>query len=226
MDFSVFEKRIGLTFKNIALLTQAFTHRSYLNENRAMRMEHNERLEFLGDAILEFVVSEVIYNKFSDQEEGYLTALRAKIVNTVSLAAVAQKMDLGKHIFLSKGEEETGGRTNTSLLADTVESIIGAIFIDGGLLESRKFIENNILDNLDIISREPLKDPKSLLQEEVQSKGYPTPKYIVVKEAGPDHEKTFSFEVEVGGERLGTGTGKSKSEAAQNAAKDALTKSL
>src|SRR3989344_8156149 len=117
-------------FKNKELLDQALTHRSWVNEHKNLRRS-NERLEFLGDAVLEFVVSEVIYNKFRDQEEGYLTALRAKIVNTVSLAAVAQKMDLGKHIFLSKGEEETGGRTNTSLLADTVESIIGAIFIDG-----------------------------------------------------------------------------------------------
>lgn len=206
-------------------LELALTHRSWVNEHKNSRRS-NERLEFLGDAILEFVVSEVIYNKFPNQEEGYLTALRAKIVNTVSLAAVAKKLDLGPHIFLSKGEEDTGGRTNNSLLADTVESIIGAIFIDGGLAESRKFIEENILDNLDEISNEPLKDSKSLLQEEVQAKGYSTPKYVVVKEEGPDHEKTFTLEVVVDGNKLGSGTGKSKSEAAQNAAKDALSKSL
>lgn len=212
-------------FKDKNLLEMALTHRSWVNEHKNLRRS-NERLEFLGDAILEFVVSEVIYRKFGDQEEGYLTALRAKIVNTVSLAAVAQKLNIGKYIFLSKGEEDTGGRTNVSLLADTIEAIIGAIFIDGGLTESQKFIEENILDDLDAVSREPLKDPKSLLQEEVQSKGYSTPKYIVVDEVGPDHEKTFTIEVEVDGTKLGTGTGKSKSEAAQNAAKDALTKSL
>ena len=212
-------------FKDKGNLELALTHRSWVNEHKNSRRS-NERLEFLGDAILEFVVSEVIYNKFPNQEEGYLTALRAKIVNTVSLAAIAIKLDLGPHIFLSKGEEDTGGRTNNSLLADTVESIIGAIFIDRGLAESRKFIEENILDNLDEISNEPLKDPKSLLQEEVQAKGYSTPKYVVVKEEGPDHEKTFTLEVVVDGNKLGSGTGKSKSEAAQNAAKDALSKSL
>ncbi len=212
-------------FKDKDLFEMALTHRSWVNEHKNQRRS-NERLEFLGDAVLEFIVSEIIYKKFINKEEGFLTALRAKIVNTISLSVVSEKLDLGKYLFLSKGEEDTGGRSNQSLLADTVEALIGAIYLDKGISDCRKFIRENILADLDKISKEPLKDPKSLLQEIVQAKGYTTPKYIVINEFGPDHDKCFTIQVLVDGSVMGEGNGKSKSEAAQNAAKNALSKSL
>src|SRR3989344_6116818 len=140
--------KIKENFKNKDLFDLALTHRSWVNEHKGIRTS-NERLEFLGDAVLEFVVSKELYAKFPDQEEGYLTALRANIVNTVSLAEIAKKLDLGSILFVSKGEEESGGRTNTSLLADTVEAIIGAIYIDRGILDAEKFITENLLVDLE-----------------------------------------------------------------------------
>ena len=212
-------------FKDKELLQTALTHRSWVNEHKN-QTRSNERLEFLGDAILEFIVSEIIYNKFLNKEEGFLTALRARIVNTLSLAEVSEHLEIGKYLLLSKGEEDTGGRTNQSLLADTLEAIIGAIYLDRGIDKCKDFIIKNILSDLDELSREPLKDSKSLFQENVQSEGYTTPKYQVIDESGPDHDKTFIIEVVVDGKAMGRGVGKSKSEAAQNAAKDALEKSL
>ena len=213
------------SFKNNDLLDLALTHRSWVNENPGQR-RNNERLEFLGDAILEFVVSEALYIKFNKKEEGFLTALRAKLVNTVDLANVANRLEVGKYIFLSKGEEEGGGRENPSLLADTVEAIIGALFLDGGLEKVIIFIDQNILYDLDEKAKQPLKDAKSLLQEIVQSKGFPTPKYQVLSEEGPGHAKIFTMQVLVDDSAVGVGTGKNKSEAAQNAAKSSLKKFL
>ncbi|HTK03500.1 MAG TPA: ribonuclease III [Alphaproteobacteria bacterium] len=208
-------------FKNKDLFDLALTHRSWLNEHKGLRGS-NERLEFLGDAVLEFIVSKELYTKFPDQEEGYLTALRANIVNTVSLAEIAKKLDLGSILHVSKGEEESGGRTNTSLLADTVEAIIGAIYIDRGIDEAEKFIQENLLIDLDSRASQPLKDFKSRLQELVQGQSLPTPKYQVVEESGPDHDKKFIIEVTVQGESWGKGEGKSKSTAEQDAARQAL----
>lgn len=208
-------------FKNKSLFDLALTHRSWVNEHKGVRTS-NERLEFLGDAILEFVVSKELYKRFPDKEEGYLTALRANIVNTVSLGELAKKLDLGSILYLSKGEEESGGRTNPSLLADTVEAMIGAIFIDRGINDAEKFITENLLTDVEKRAAEPLKDPKSLLQERVQSQSLPAPKYQVVSESGPDHDKKFVVEVVVAGEKWGRGEGKSKSLAEQDAAKDAL----
>lgn len=210
-------------FVDKKLLDLALTHRSWVNEHKGQRT-NNERLEFLGDAILEFIVSKDLYEKFPDKEEGYLTALRANLVNTVSLAEVAKKLKLGEKLYLSKGEEEGGGRTNTSLLADTVEAIIGAIFIDRGIDAAEKFIRENLLDDVEERASAPLKDSKSALQEFVQSKSYPAPKYSVVEESGPDHDKKFIMEVSVEGKAWGRGEGKSKSAAEQEAAKDALKK--
>lgn len=207
--------------KNNKLLKQALTHRSWVNENDESRGT-NERLEFLGDAILEFVVSLSIYNKFKDKEEGYLTALRANLVNTKNLSQVAEKLNLGAEIYLSKGEEEGGGRTNPSLLADTVEAIIGAIYLDQGIDASKEFIEENILIDADKKASAPLKDPKSLLQEKVQAQGLPTPRYQLVSEIGPDHNKEFTIEVIINGKSIAKGVGKSKSEAEQDAAGSAL----
>jgi len=215
-------KTIRDSFKNSANFDLAITHRSWVNEHKGVRT-HNERLEFLGDAVLEFVVSKELFSKFPDKEEGYLTALRANIVNTVSLAEVAKNLDLGSILFLSKGEEDSGGRTNPSLLADTVEAIIGALFIDQGIEAASSFIQENLLKDVETRAKSPLKDPKSVLQEFVQSQSYPAPKYQVVEESGPDHSKLFVIEVQVNGQAWGRGEGKSKSLAEQEAATKAIS---
>lgn len=209
-------------FKNQDLYLQALTHRSWVNENDAGRGT-NERLEFLGDAVLEFVVSKAIYDRFPNEEEGYLTALRANLVNTKNLSSVAEKLNIGSEIFLSKGEIDGGGRSNSSLLADTVEAIIGALFLDQGIEAAQKFIDENILIDVEKKASLPLKDPKSLLQEKVQAKNFPAPKYQVVSESGPDHNKVFTVEVVINGKPEAKGEGKSKSDAEQNAASNALT---
>jgi ribonuclease-3 len=218
-------KKIKDGFNNKNLFDHALTHRSWVNEHKGERTS-NERLEFLGDAILEFVVSREIFNDFSDKEEGYLTALRANLVNTTALANFAKKLDIGSVLYLSKGEEESGGRTNPSLLADTVEAIIGAIFMDRGILDAEEFIKENLMSDVAKIVSEPLKDPKSRLQEYVQSQGLATPKYKVVEESGPDHSKKFVVEVLVNNESWGVGEGRSKGTAEQAAAGQALTKKV
>jgi ribonuclease-3 len=208
-------------FKNKKLLTQALTHKSWVNENQDKR-KSNERLEYLGDAVLELVVSEKLFREFSNKEEGYLTSLRANLVNTVNLSKVAIKLKVGESLYLSRGEEEGGGRENPSLLADTLEAIIGALYIDQGMEICEQFIETNLLNELPNKVKEPLKDAKSRLQELVQAKGMPTPRYSVIKETGPDHNKLFVTEVSVNGETLGVGKGSNKSIAAQEAAAKAL----
>jgi len=208
-------------FKKQALLDQALTHKSWVNEHPGERGS-NERLEFFGDAVLEFLISKEIFKRFPDEEEGYLTALRANLVNTQNLAALAKKLNVGKAIYLSKGEEEGGGRENESLLADTIEAIIGALFMDSGIDAAEGFIEANLLPEIEEKVKEPLKDAKSRLQETVQSKGLPAPKYQVVQESGPDHSKDFVVEVSVNGKIIGRGEGKSKAVAEQEAAQKAL----
>ncbi len=210
-------------FKNRLLLTQALTHKSWVNEHPGVRGS-NERLEFLGDAILEFIVSKELYEKFPKEEEGYLTALRANLVNTQNLSEIAKKLGVGEALFLSKGEEEGGGRENSSLLADTIEAIIGAIFIDQGIEAANSFVESNLLSQVPEKISQPLKDPKSRLQEAVQAKGLAAPKYQIVQESGPDHAKRFIIHVLVDQKILGKGEGKSKSIAEQAAAKEALEK--
>jgi ribonuclease-3 len=212
-------------FKNKKLLELALTHKSWVNEHFQER-ESNERLEFLGDAILEFIISKELYKRFPKKEEGYLTALRANLVNTTNLAELAIKLKIGNSLFLSKGEEEGGGRKNTSLLADTVEAIIGALFLDGGLETAEKFIKENLIAEIPTKINKPLKDAKSRLQEYVQSQGLPAPKYAVIKQSGPDHSKEFIIEVFVDGQSWGKGTGKSKSLAEQEAAKAGLKRTL
>jgi ribonuclease-3 len=217
MDFPHLQK----IFKDKDLLELALTHKSWVNEHPSGRSS-NERLEFLGDAVLEFLVSKKIYDSLPDKEEGYLTALRASLVNTQNLAELAKKLKIGGSIFLSKGEEEGGGRENPSLLADTVEAIIGALFIDAGVEVVSDFLEKNLFVQISQKTSEPLKDAKSRLQELVQSKGASSPKYVVTEESGPDHDKNFIMEVMVDGRQIGKGTGKSKAEAEQEAAKAAL----
>jgi len=216
-------------FKDKALFDQSLTHKSWVNENKRLR-ESNERLEYLGDAVLEFVVSKALFGRFSSQPEGYLTALRANLVNTKNLAQVAKKLDLGSALFLSKGEEDGGGRENDSLLADTVEAVIGAIYVDQGINAAAKFIKINLLSEIEEKLKEPLKDAKSRLQEHMQAKGFLTPLYKVTKEIGPDHNKRFTVEVSIQEKNeskpqlVGRGEGGSKMEAQQQAAQDALEK--
>ncbi len=216
-------EKIKKGFKNQGLFDLALTHRSWVNENKRQR-GHNERLEFLGDAILEYIVSDEIYRKFPEQSEGYLTALRANLVNTKNLSEVAKRLGIGELIYLSKGEERGGGRINSSLLADTVEALIGAIYIDQGIGPAEKFIMDNILVNLTQKIQEPLKDAKSLLQEKVQSQKLPAPRYKVVDIHGPDHARQFEVEVRAGDKVSARGVGRSKAEAQQMAAGRALEK--
>ncbi len=211
------------SFKKESLFALAFTHKSWVNENPNKR-ESNERLEFLGDAVLEFIVSKEIYKRFPKEEEGYLTALMANLVNTTNLAVVAKKLGFGAKLLLSKGEEDGGGRENPSILANTVEAVIGGLFLDSGIKTAEDFINSFIIIGIDEKINKPLKDAKSRLQEMVQAQGLPAPKYEVVKESGPDHNKTFIINVIVGGKVLGEGAGKNKSEAAQDAAVRALEK--
>ncbi|MBP7119306.1 ribonuclease III [Candidatus Woesebacteria bacterium] len=214
-------QQIKAQFNDEKLFLLALTHRSWINENPGIR-ESNERLEFLGDAVLELVVSHAIYLQFPDQEEGFLTSIRANIVNTINLAKVARALNLGEDLLLSRGEEQGGGRDNQSLLADTVEAIIGAVYLDQGFDAAKAFIESNILFDIQSHLEKPLKDAKSRLQEFVQANGSNAPKYRVVDEHGPDHAKEFIIEVSVDGNALGKGEGKSKSAAEQDAAEHAL----
>lgn len=208
-------------FKNKELLDQALTHKSWVNEHPNKR-ESNERLEFLGDAILEFIITETLYLRFPKHQEGYLTALRSNLVNTQNLANLAIKLGVGETLYLSKGEEEGGGRKNISLLADTVEAIIGALFIDSGLDKVTEFIKKNLIIEIPYKASGQLKDPKSRLQEYVQAKGLPTPKYKVIEESGPDHNKKFIIEVVVENTAWAKGEGKNKNLAEQDAASKAL----
>ena len=208
-------------FKNPKLLDTALTHKSWVNEHQKQR-ESNERLEFLGDAVLEFIVSKELFIKLPSKEEGYLTALRANLVNTINLAKVANKLKIGEKLYLSKGEEEGGGRNNISILADSVEALIGALFIDTGINSAEKFIKEHILADLDQKIKEPLKDAKSRLQEIIQAKGLMAPKYEVIREEGPDHNKKFTVQVIINGKPFAQGIGKNKNSATQDAAKNAL----
>ncbi len=215
---------IDLPITNPDLLSLAFTHRSFLNENPSQK-EHNERLEFLGDAVLELATSEFLYSRFPHSPEGELTAYRAALVKTTSLAETATSLGYGQSLKLSKGEELSGGRTNPSLLADTFEAVLGAIYLDQGYPTVVKFLSQHIFNRIDYIIEHNLhKDFKSSLQELVQSQGLNSPEYVVAQESGPDHSKTFVVNVMVNGKVLAQGEGKSKQEAQQTAAKHALEK--
>lgn len=211
-----------IDFINKKLLEIALTHKSCLNENPDLK-ESNERLEFLGDAILEFVITETLYKSFPDKQEGYLTSLRANLVNTQNLAEVAKKLNIGNLIHLSKGEEDGGGRKNPSLLSDTVEAIIGALYLDQGLTKAEEFIKQNLVTEIPQKVAKPLKDSKSRFQEYIQAKGLPAPKYIVLRQSGPDHDRDFVVQVKVQDRVWGEGCGKSKSQAEQKAAREALS---
>jgi len=213
--------KIEKQFKNKGLFEQAFVHRSWVNEHPGT-ISSNERMEFLGDAILEYIVSASLYKSFPNEEEGYLTALRASLVNTQNLAEIATKLGLGNRLMLSKGEEEGGGKGNQSLLADTLEALVGAIYLDQGIVGAEEFVVREVLTLVPSKIARPLKDAKSRLQEFVQGRGHLAPIYKVRSETGPDHNKTFLIDVVLDKVVYGKGEGKSKSTAEQSAAQNAL----
>jgi ribonuclease-3 len=211
------------TFTNQALLTTALTHRSALNENLTTSPESNERLEFLGDAVLELATTRFLYNMMPDEQEGMLTAYRSALVKTTTLAEVARTLGLGEKLYMSKGEEASGGRQNVSLLANSVEALLGAMYLDQNFEAVEKFLAQHLYPKLQEIQQKKLyKDPKSQLQEYVQSVGFQAPEYIVVEEQGPDHDRQFTVKAVIGGKEYGQGTGKSKQLAQQNAAQYVL----
>jgi ribonuclease-3 len=222
-DFSKFEKIIGIEFKDKSLLKQAFTHRSYLNEHRDTELVHNERLEFLGDAVLELIVTEYLYAKFSNQTEGDLTSYRSALVKAETLSEEAQKMGMNDFLLLSKGEAKDIGRARQIILANTIEALIGAIFLDQGYDMAKYFISKYIFHLIDaIVLNQAWIDAKSKFQEQAQENEGITPLYKTVREEGPDHDKKFTIAVYLGKDLIAEGDGKSKQEAEQMAASNAL----
>ena len=215
------EAAIGYRFQNITLLQNALTHSSYANERWHNSLKSNERLEFLGDSILGMVVAEYLYKNFPDRPEGELTRMRADMVCEKTLASVAARINLGHHLMLGNGEEQGGGRSRDSILADAVESVIAASFLDGGMAAARSFIEKFILVEVPVRKMHNA-DYKTALQELIQQKKNQTLSYALVGESGPDHDKRFEVEVSLNGRVIGTGTGSSKKRAEQAAAQSAL----
>jgi ribonuclease-3 len=217
-----FLQRVKLNFENIGLLTRALTHRSYLNENQGV-LEDNERLEFLGDAILDFLVGAWLYNRFPEMAEGQLTRLRAALVGNHQLAEFAREINLGRALRLGKGEHDSGGRNRSALLGSAFEALMGAIYLDMGISAVKVFVEPLLEDAVSkILSARRDQDPKSKLQEWSQSQGFGTPNYRTISAIGPDHDKIFEVEVSINGHVYGHGRGPSKQMAAKYAAQVAL----
>ena len=222
-DLALFEKKIGHTFKDKRLLEQAFTHRSYLNENKSAGREHNERLEFLGDAVLELVVTEFLFAKYPTKPEGELTAYRAALVNTVSIAAAASVLEMNEHLLLSRGESRDTGRARQIILANAFEALIGALHLDAGYDVAKQFIAAQLFHKTEeVVEKRLWQDAKSKLQEIAQEKLKTTPTYEVVRQVGPDHDRVFTVGAYIGEEKIAEGEGRSKQEAEQSAAEHAL----
>ncbi len=211
-----FEKRTGYQFQNKKLLTQALTHSSYANERRLGKQADNERLEFLGDAVLEIVTSEYLFHRYPEYPEGELTRLRASMVCEPTLAFCTRELELGKYLLLGKGEDQTGGRERKSILSDALEAVIGAIYLDGGFASAKEFIMKFVLN--DIEHKKLFFDSKTILQEIVQGNSGQELSYRLISEEGPDHDKKFVVEAEIGGISYGKGTGRTKKAAEQEAA--------
>ncbi len=222
-DFSVLEKKLDNVFKNKNLLTQAFVHRSYLNENPQIGLGNNERLEFLGDAVLELAVTEYLYAQYPGKSEGELTGWRAALVNTKMISAAAAKLGFGDFLLLSRGEAKEDGKSRQYILANTFEAFIGALYLDRGYDPCQKFIKDNLLIELpEIIAKKLYKDAKSRFQEVAQEIVKVTPSYRVLAEKGPDHAKHFTVGVYLGDELVARAGGYSKQEAEEETAKKAL----
>lgn len=220
-----FEEKIGVTFKNPDFLIEAFTHRSYLNEYPKWRLPHNERLEYLGDAVLELIVSEELFVKFLNYPEGQLTVLRAALVNYQMMSRVAEEVELHNFIMLSKGERKDMGKAREVILANAMEAVIGALYLDQGLEATRAFVKKFVMPHLDeILKTKSYKDAKSEVQEIVQERLRVTPTYKVLEETGPAHKRTFKIGVYFGEKLIAEGLGASKQEGELEAAKEALKK--
>lgn len=222
--FEELQQNARVKFKNISFAKQAFIHRSYLNEHKDFKGTSNERLEFLGDAVLSLVVSKHLFESLPKHTEGQLTQLRAALVRTETLAKLAQNLKLGEYLYLSKGEEESGGRTSRTILANTFEAFVGAIFLDQGQEAITSFIQKTILDRWQTLARESVSDHKSRLQEILQRRFHKSPIYKVLSSWGPDHNRRFEVGVFLDEDQLGKGQGKNKQAAAQSAASDAISR--
>lgn len=223
VDLSQLEKKLGIEFKNKNLLKEALTHRSYLNENPSWPLTNNERLEFLGDAVLELAVTEILFNRYPVSPEGELTAIRSALVNYQMLANIAKNIELGDYIFLSRGEIKDAGKAREVILANAFEAVLGAVYLDTNYEIAKNFIEKIVMVRLDeVIEKKLYNDPKSLLQEIIQEKLKKTPTYSVLSEKGPDHAKIFKVGVFFNGDLIADGEGSSKQEAEVEAAKNAL----
>jgi ribonuclease-3 len=223
IDFSVFEKKTKIEFKDKNLLKQSFIHRSYINENPNTGLIHNERLEFLGDAVLELVVTDFLYNKYPTYTEGELTALRSSLVNAIILSETASKIGMNEFLLLSKGESKDNGKARQYILANTFEAFTGAVYLDQGYDVVVAFISENLFPLIEeIVSKKLWRDAKSLVQEKAQEVVGMTPAYKVLHESGPDHDKYFTVGIMFGVNLIAEGKGKSKQEAEQKAAEAAL----
>jgi ribonuclease-3 len=224
-NIETFTKKIGITFNNPTLIHTAFTHRSYVNEHRGGNISHNERLEFLGDAVLELAVTNFLFETYKEKTEGDLTAYRAALVNTHTISRAASKLGMNDCLYLSKGESKDTGRAREFILADTFEAVIGALYIDQGYDVALDFIAQNIFPLTDDVVKKKLwLDKKSFFQEKAQEHTSITPSYAVLTETGPDHDKQFTVGAFLDTEEVAQGTGRSKQEAEQEAAKNALIK--
>lgn len=223
INFSDFEKKIKIVFKNKDLLKQAFTHRSYINENPGSKLSHNERLEFLGDAVLELIVTNFLYQKYPTYTEGELTSLRSALVNAVIIAEIATDIGMNDYLLLSKGEAKDHGKARQYILANTYEAYIGAMYLDQGIDVVDKFLNKTLFTHTDeIVNKKLWRDAKSLVQEKSQEFLNITPAYKVLHESGPDHDKHFTLGIYFGPNLIAEGKGKSKQEAEQKAAEAAL----
>jgi ribonuclease-3 len=222
-DLKNLEKILKIKFKDISLLDTAVTHRSYLNENADGAKTNNERLEFLGDAVLELITSEYLFSEYPDREEGDLTSFRAATVRTTTLAETSRELGFGKYLKMSKGEEESGGKDKDYLLANLFEAILGAIYLDKGYSACKEYIYRVLIPKVGKIVEERLDiDPKTKLQELTQSMFKETPMYEVIKEEGPDHDKLFTVQAKIASKDLGIGQGTSKQKAEEEAARESL----
>ncbi|KND51687.1 MAG: ribonuclease III [Parcubacteria bacterium C7867-001] len=223
-DFKAFGESIGVSFANLELLIEALTHRSYINEHKSAK-SHNERLEFLGDAVLELATTRFLFDKYPEKPEGELTAYRAALVNTFSIADAADALGVNDMLLLSKGEKKDTGRARKIILANAFEAIVGAIYLDQGYEAAEAFIAKNLYAKIeDVIKAKSYQDAKSRFQEASQDKKGITPHYKTMGEVGPDHDKHFTVGVYLGADEIARGEGKSKQEAEQSAAQNALDK--